>query len=228
MTGLPYAGHQVYQGQGQGEQVPYQHVASQLQGQQIPGQLVYSQHFPVQQTSAQPFYGSQVPGQQTSTQGYSQQMQYQQVPGQHAVAPQLHNQGYDQQSVNQQGYGQQALVQQMPWQQPAAALPVVGSQYCAQGEQLFFLNENFASLSGDDFTVLDGNKQPVFKMDSSAFSMRRKRVLKAVKGNQSVCSMKRKVYSESVRLQIYTLGIVTAALQRHNLLVDLFHNVYCS
>ncbi|KAL0029280.1 hypothetical protein WJX79_007117 [Trebouxia sp. C0005] len=80
----------------------------------------------------------------------------------------------------------------MPGQQTAAA--VIGSQYCAQGEQIFFVNEKWASLSGDDFNILDSNKQIVFRMDSSAFSIKQHRVLKTVKGHP-VCSLKKKLLS---------------------------------
>ena len=69
---------------------------------------------------------------------------------------------------------------------------MLGAQYCAQGEQIFFVNEKWASLSGDDFTILDRNRQPAFKLDSSAFSLKQKRVLKTIKG-EAVCSLKKKV-----------------------------------
>ncbi len=78
----------------------------------------------------------------------------------------------------------------MPGQQTAAA--VIGSQYCAQGEKIFFVNEMWASLSRDDFNILDSNKQVVFRLDSSAFSIKQHRVLKTVKGHP-VCSLKKKV-----------------------------------
>ena len=59
------------------------------------------------------------------------------------------------------------------------------------------MNEKWASLSRDDFSILDSQKQPVFKMDSSAFSVKQKRVLKTAAG-KAVCSLKKKVMSCSV------------------------------
>lgn len=71
------------------------------------------------------------------------------------------------------------------------AAAVLGKQFLAQGEQIFFVNEKWASVSGDDFTILDFNRQPVFKLDSSAISIKQKRVLKTIRG-QAVCSHKKK------------------------------------
>ena len=58
--------------------------------------------------------------------------------------------------------------------------------------QTFFLKEKLASLSGDDFDILDGNNNPAFKMQASALSLTEKRVLKNAQ-NQPVCSLKKKV-----------------------------------
>ncbi len=58
--------------------------------------------------------------------------------------------------------------------------------------QVFFLKEKLASLSGDDFDILDGNNNPAFKMQASAVSLAEKRVLKNAQ-NQPVCSLKKKV-----------------------------------
>ena len=179
-------------------------VMQQTQSQQQPGQPAYSQQMQGQQPYSQQMYGAQHYGQQQygqqNQQIYAQQFQqpYAQQ-GQSAYAQQVYpqqvqSQGYGQQCSAQQPYGQQAYPQQgftqMPGQQTAAA--VIGSQYCAQGEQIFFVNEKWASLSGDDFNILDSNKQIVFRMDSSAFSIKQHRVLKTVKGHP-VCSLKKKV-----------------------------------
>lgn len=58
--------------------------------------------------------------------------------------------------------------------------------------QVFFLKEKLASLSGDDFDILDANNSPAFKMQASAVSLAEKRVLKNPQ-NQPVCSLKKKV-----------------------------------
>jgi len=57
---------------------------------------------------------------------------------------------------------------------------------------VFFLKEKLASLSGDDFDILDANNNPAFKMQASAVSLAEKRVLKNAQ-NQPVCSLKKKV-----------------------------------
>ena len=189
-------------------------VMQQTYSQQQPGQPAYSQQMQGQQPYSQQMYGQQQYGQQNQQvyaqqlqqpygqQGrsaYGQQMYPQQVQsqgyGQQGSAQQPYGQqAYPQQASNQQLYGQQAYSQQglaqMPGQQTAAA--VIGSQYCAQAEQIFFVNEKWASLSGDDFNILDSNKQVVFRLDSSAFSIKQHRVLKTVKGHP-VCSLKKKV-----------------------------------
>ncbi|KAL3141271.1 hypothetical protein ABBQ38_003606 [Trebouxia sp. C0009 RCD-2024] len=136
----------------------------------------------VQQPYPQDVQSTQAYGQQAAYPAYGQQQGFQQMSVQHSVQP---------------------AVQQMPGQQivhaPAA---VVGVQYCAQGEQVFFINEKWASLSKDDFSILDSHKQPVFKMDSSAFSLKQKRVLKTTAG-KAVCSLKKKVLSKSIPIIIY-------------------------
>ncbi|KAL3162345.1 hypothetical protein ABBQ32_010028 [Trebouxia sp. C0010 RCD-2024] len=109
-------------------------------------------------------------------------------------------------------YGQQGF-QQMPGQQivhaPAA---IVGVQYCAQGEQVFFVNEKWASLSKDDFSILDSHKQPVFNMDSSAFSLKQKRVLKTAAG-KAVCSLKKKVLLCIILLSSSPFSMSTAPVR---------------
>ena len=150
-------------------------------------------NFAEQPQPSQQLYGQQ-PQQPYAQQLYGQQGQWTQGYGQ----PVQNMQAYSQQSA-QPLYGQQgaatqaAYVQQMPGQQVVhAPAAVVGAQYCAQAEQIFFINEKWASLSRDDFSILDRTQQPVFKMDSSAFSVTQKRVLKTAKG-QAVCSLKKKV-----------------------------------
>ncbi len=174
-------------------------VMQQTYSQQQPGQPAYSQQMQGQQPYSQQMYGQQQYGQQNQ-QVYAQQLhqpygqQGQSAYGQQVYPQQVQSQGYGQQGSAQQPYGQQAYSQQgfaqMPGQQTAAA--VIGSQYCAQAEQIFFVNEKWASLSGDDFNILDSNKQVVFRLDSSAFSIKQHRVLKTVKGHP-VCSLKKKV-----------------------------------
>ena len=171
-----------------------QQTYSQQPGQPMQGQQPYSQ-----QMYGQQLYGQQQYGQQNQ-QIYAQQLQQpygqqgQSAYGQQVYPQQVQSQGYGQQGNTQQPYGQQAYSQQglaqLPGQQTAAA--VIGSQYCAQGEQIFFVNEKWASLSHDDFNILDSNKQIMFRLDSSAFSIKQHRVLKTVKG-QPVCSLKKKV-----------------------------------
>ncbi len=182
------------------QQQPGQPACSQqMQGQQPYSQQMYGQQQYGQQNQQvyapqlqQPYgqqgqsaYGQQVYPQQVQSQGYGQQGSAQQPYGQ---------QTYPQQAVNQQLYGQQAYSQQGSAQMPGqkTAVAVIGSQYCAQGEQIFFVNEKWASLSRDDFNILDSNKQVVFRLDSSAFSIKQHRVLKTVKGHP-VCSLKKKV-----------------------------------
>ena len=150
-------------------------------------------------------------------QGYAQGVQSTQAYGQQPVHLPYGQQGVEnsmQQGV-QQGYhqsfqqmpGQQGVQQgvqqvfhQMPGQQVVQApAAIVGAQYCAQGEQIFFVNEKWASLSRDDFSILDGQKQPAFKMDSCAFSVKQKRILKTTAG-KAVCSLKKKVTSHSVTM----------------------------
>ena len=189
-------------------------VMQQTYSQQQPGQPAYSQQMQGQPPYSQQMYGQQQYGQQNQ-QIYAQQLQQsygqlgQSAYGQQVYPQQVQSQGYGQQGSVQQPYGQQACPQQasyqqlygqqassqqglaqMPGQQTAAA--VIGSQYCAQGEQIFFVNEKWASLSRDDFNILDSNKQVVFRLDSSAFSIKQHRVLKTVKGHP-VCSLKKKV-----------------------------------
>ncbi|DBB01036.1 hypothetical protein WJX77_000557 [Trebouxia sp. C0004] len=150
---------------------------------------MYGQQQQLQQPygqQGQSAYGQQVYPQQVQSQGYGQQSSAQQPYGQQAC-PQ---QAFYQQFYGQQAYSQQGLAQ-MPGQTAAA---VIGSQYCAQGEQVFFVNEKWASLSHDDFNILDSNKQVVFRLDSSAFSIKQHRVLKTVKGHP-VCSLKKKLLS---------------------------------
>ena len=145
--------------------------------------------FAAQSQTAQQMNGQQLQ-QPHAQQVYSQQMQGVQPYGQQLAQPPFGQQG---------GVGQQAYVPQMPGQQVVQApAAVVGAQYCAQGEQIFFVNEKWASLSRDDFSILDSNKQPIFKMDSSAFSVTQKRVLKTAKG-QAVCSLKKKVAASQHR-----------------------------
>ena len=164
----------------------------------FPGQSASGQQMPGQQPYGQQAYGQQ--SQQFYQQQQGQQMYGQQVQpadtqqGHQQYGQQLQIQGYGEQNNSQQVNNgpQQSLAQQMPGQQ-TASIAVVGSQYCAQGEQVFFVNEKWASLSGDDFNILDINKQPVFKMDSSVFSVKQKRVLRTAKGGHHVCSLKKKV-----------------------------------
>lgn len=143
---------------------------------------------PSSQFAAQSQMAQQMNGQQVQ-QPYAQQVYGQQMQGVQTYGQQLAQPSFGQQN----GFGQVTYVQQMPGQQiiqaPAA---VVDAQYCAQGEQIFFVNEKWASLSRDDFSILDSNKQRIYKMDSSAFSVTQKRVLKTAKG-QAVCSLKKKV-----------------------------------
>ncbi len=54
------------------------------------------------------------------------------------------------------------------------------------------LKEKLASLSGDDFDIMDANNNAAFKMQSSALSLAEKRILKNAQ-NQPVCSLKKKV-----------------------------------
>lgn len=64
------------------------------------------------------------------------------------------------------------------------AQPIVGSQYCRQQEQVFFLEESVMSLSGDDFKITDSiNSANHYKLDSAAFSMKGARVLKDSSGH---------------------------------------------
>lgn len=182
--------------QGMGQPQVVQQTYSQPQS----GQPSYSQQMQGQQQYGQQMYGQQQYGQQNqqtfaqqNSQPYGQQGQP--AYGQQQYPQQVQSQGYTpqsfgQQSYGQQGYSQQGMFQPMSGQQAASA--VVGAQYCAQGEQIFFVNEKWASLSGDDFNILDSNKQVVFKMDSSAFSLKQHRVLKTAKGHP-VCSLKKKV-----------------------------------
>ena len=90
-------------------------------------------------------------------------------------------------------HGQQAMMGQgMPNQHAGSG--IVSQQYCFPTEQVFFLKEKLASLSGDDFDILDGNNNPAFKMQASALSLTEKRVLKNAQ-NQAVCSLKKKVHT---------------------------------
>ncbi len=189
------AGAQQQQWGGNSQSLGQPQLMQQTYNQQIPGQQTYSQQMQGQQLYGQPPYGQQ------SQQVYGQQNQH--SYGQQGYAQQVQNQGYGQQNMGQPIYGQQAYGQQMPGQQTASA--VVGAQYCAQGEQVFFVNEKWASLSGDDFNILDSNKQIVFKMDSSAFSVQQKRVLKTAKGHP-VCSLKKKVHKCHVSRCSYRSG----------------------
>ena len=96
--------------------------------------------------------------------------------------------------MNQGVHGQQGMMGQgMPGQHAGSA--IVSPQYCFPTEQVFFLKEKLASLSGDDFDILDGNNNPAFKMQASALSLTEKRVLKTAQ-NQAVCSLKKKVFTE--------------------------------
>lgn len=166
-----------------GQQPPMQPYSSQ----QTVTQQVYSeqpalQHQYSQQPGPQQYYPQQMPAQQSSTQPQQYQQSYvQQVPAAHS------------------GYSQTMTPLQIaPGLQPNFGFPqlgtsaVLGAQYCAQGEQVFFVNEKWASLSRDDFSILDSNRQPAFKLDSSAISLKQKRILKTIKG-QAVCSLKKKV-----------------------------------
>lgn len=167
----------------------------------------------VQQTPVQPFVGqsnTQQPySQHPAAQQYCNQppasMQYgtQQMPTQYPGVQQPQYQDtWNQQSPGyQQAYMQQTMPMQnspglqpgyTPTQSSTPGTAVLGNQYCAQQEQIFFVNEKWASLSRDDFTILDQTRQPVFKLDSSAISLKQKRVLKTIKG-QAVCSLKKKV-----------------------------------
>lgn len=196
----------------------------QSYGQQgMPGQQSYGQQgMPGQQNYGQQGYGQQnfnqqgMPGQQCmpGQQGYGQQNNSSYNQNQHNMPGQ---QGYGQGmpgqqnfNQNQQGFGQSQ--QGMPGQQgfgqnqqgmqggfgqqggPSSA--VVSPQYCTQTEQVFFLKEKLASLSGDDFDILDANNNPAFKMQASAVSLAEKRVLKNAQ-NQAVCSLKKKLMSST-------------------------------
>ena len=190
--------------------------------QQFPGQTAYTQQYPNQVAHPQQFqnqqsygqYGQQAPGQtayaQQVNQNFSpqtqQQYQYlqqnqQPVSNQQAFCQQVQQSApYGQQPV-QLVYGQQGVNQQMQAQQ--MAISVLGAQYCSQGEQIFFVNEKWNSLSGDDFAILDSRQQAVFKMDSSAFSIQQKRVLKNMRGHP-VCSLKKKASKPPSTRYIYS------------------------
>ena len=174
-------------------QQPY---AQQLYAQEMQNLQAYGQqpsYSPYGQQGVQ--QGAQQGVQQGVQQGAKQGFQQSFQPGQQGI----------QQGVQQ---GVQQVFQQMPGQQVVQApAAIVGAQYCAQGEQIFFVNEKWASLSRDDFSILNSQKQPVFKMDSSAFSVKQKRVLKTAAG-KAVCSLKKKVVSGSVTMPpaLDTLG----------------------
>ena len=170
-------------------QQPYAHqpYAQEMQSLQVYGQQ--PSYSPYGQQGVQ--QGTQQGVQQAAKQGYQQSIQ----PGQQGI----------QHGVQQ---GVQQVFQQMPGQQVVQApAAIVGAQYCAQGEQILFVNEKWASLSRDDFSILNSQKQPLFKMDSSAFSVKQKRVLKTAAG-KAVCSLKKKVMSGSATMPpaLDTLG----------------------
>ena len=175
----PYGqpGYNDMQGSFQNGVQQHQRIASNVPQTQAQHQLTqHTDGQPSQQAYAQQAYGQQV----QSTQAYGQQSVY---------PP------YGQQGVQQ---GVQRVFQQMPGQQVVQApAAIVGAQYCAQGEQIFFVNEKWASLSRDDFSILDSHKQPVLQMDSSVFSVKQKRVLKTTTG-KAVCSLKKKVVSHDI------------------------------
>ena len=189
--------------------VAQQASAASAYPQQSMQSLPYSQQAPVQaypnqQIAQQEYYGQQqpaLPQQYCSQQSIPQQYYSQQMPAQQSNMQQAqYQEPWGQQLPASQPFYQQQNVpmQTPPGLQPNFNLPqsdtsaVLGAQYCAQGEQIFFVNEKWASLSGDDFTILDRNRQPAFKLDSSAFSLKQKRVLKTIKG-EIVCSLKKKV-----------------------------------
>ncbi|KAL3141272.1 hypothetical protein ABBQ38_003607 [Trebouxia sp. C0009 RCD-2024] len=190
--GVP--GQQGYGQQGMGGQQGY----GQQPGYGMPGQQAYNQ--------TQPGMGQgMMPGQQgmmgTGMQG-QQGMMGQGMSGQHGMmgAGMQGQQGMMGQGMPGQHStmsigmpGQQGMMGQgMPGQHAGSA--VVGQQYCSPAEQVFFLKEKLASLSGDDFDIFDGSNNPAFKMQASALSLTEKRVLKNAQ-NQPVCSLKKKLMS---------------------------------
>ena len=196
-----------------------QSCAQQACGQEVQTLHAYSQqpvyplhsHPGAQQGGQQDL--QQIPGKQGVQQGVQQGVEQGVQPG---VQPGFFQPGVQQ--VFQQMFGQQSVqpavqqvFQQMPGQQVVQApAAIVGAQYCAQGEQIFFVNEKWASLSKDDFSILDSQKQPVFRMDSSAFSVKQKRVLKTTAG-KAVCSLKKKVMSHHQHVSTsITLGAMPA------------------
>lgn len=130
--------------------------------------------------------GQGMPGQHgmggTGMQG-QQGMMGQGMPGQHGTSTGMPGQ------QGMMGHGMPGQ-QGMPGQHAGSA--VVGQHYCFPTEQVFFLKEKLASLSGDDFDIFDGSNNPAFKMQASALSLTEKRVLKNAQ-NQPVCSLKKKV-----------------------------------
>lgn len=179
-----------------------------MQGQQGYGQQGYGQ----QSYGQQNFNQQSTPGQQnfnqqgmSGPQGYGQPgmpgqpgfNQNQQGYGQGMPGQQGFNQNQQGFNPNQQGFGQNQQGMQGGFgQQGGPSSAVVSPQYCAQTEQTFFLKEKLASLSGDDFDILDGNNNPAFKMQASALSLAEKRVLKNAQ-NQPVCSLKKKLLSST-------------------------------
>ncbi|DBA69555.1 TPA: hypothetical protein ACH3X2_012753 [Trebouxia sp. C0005] len=163
----------------------------------MPGQQGYGQSIPGQQGFNQNQQG--MPGQQ----GFGQNQQG--MPGQQGFGQNQQGMqgGFGQQGM-QGGFGQQGMqggfgqqgMQGGFGQQGGPSSAVVSPHYCTQTEQVFFLKEKLASLSGDDFDILDANNSPAFKMQASAVSLAEKRVLKNAQ-NQPVCSLKKKLMSST-------------------------------
>lgn len=207
-----------------------QSCAQQAYGQEVQSMQAYSQqpvyppysHPGVQQGVQQGF--QQTSGYQGGQQGAQQGVQQGVQPGVQQGVQQVFQQMPGQQNVQP---AVQQVFQQMPGQQVVQApAAIVGAQYCAQGEQIFFVNEKWASLSKDDFSILDSQKQPVFRMDSSAFSVKQKRVLKTRAG-KAVCSLKKKVMSHHHHAAVsVTLG-ATPDLVMSPLFVQLLSTCFC-
>ncbi|KAL0046956.1 hypothetical protein WJX82_002894 [Trebouxia sp. C0006] len=102
---------------------------------------------------------------------------------------------------------------------------VVSPQYCTQMEQVFFLKEKLASLSGDDFDILDANNSPAFKMQASAVSLAEKRVLKNPQ-NQPVCSLKKKLMSSTGTWYVSTGSSAGDKERVATIKKDMFNNTH--
>ncbi|DBB01035.1 TPA: hypothetical protein ACH3X1_000935 [Trebouxia sp. C0004] len=191
----------------------------------MPGQQSYGQQgMPGQQGYGQQNFNQQgMPGQQGYGQGMPGQnfnQNQQNMPGQQGF-------GQNQQGMlGQQGFGQNQQGMQGGFsQQGGPSSAVVSAQYCAQMEQVFFLKEKLASLSGDDFDIMDGNNNPAFKMQASAVSLAEKRVLKNAH-NQPVCSLKKKLMSSTGTWYISTGSSAGDKERVATIKKDMFNNVH--